>query len=86
MGENRPSNDRVEEKVGIVSLANRKINKKALREHVPFDASRYGHHPSLSADWVSAGYDYQSCSWSDEQGRFNFPSSSRSRLRVWPLR
>ena len=37
---------------------------------------------SLSADWASTGYGYQSRLWSAEQGKRNFPCP-RSRLRVW---
>ena len=37
---------------------------------------------SLSADWASTGYGCQSCLWSAEQGKRNFPCP-RSRLRVW---
>ena len=37
---------------------------------------------SLSADWASTGYGCQSCLWSAEQGKQNFPCP-RSRLRFW---
>ena len=37
---------------------------------------------SLAADWASTGYGCQSCLWSAEQGKRNFPCL-RSRLRVW---
>ena len=39
---------------------------------------------SLSADWASTGYDYQSCSWSTEKEKRNF-HCPRLRLRVWSL-
>ena len=37
---------------------------------------------SLSADWASNWYGWQSCLWSAGQGKRNFPCP-RSRLRVW---
>ena len=38
---------------------------------------------SLSADWASTGYGYQSCLWSAKQGNWNFPCPRCSCLRVW---
>ena len=37
---------------------------------------------SLSGDWASTEFRCQSCSWSADQGKCNFPCP-HSRLRVW---